>query len=188
MKINKIIKKEKGFTLVEALISIAILMISVAAPLSIAASGLLSAKIAEKQIVATYLAQDMIESIINIKASNKIKNYNEAGAIIAGLRFCDVDDLGSNGCYMDTISQNINSCASASCAASKLNFYEDSGTYAYTGTGSFYSSGFKRVAKIKKVSSAAGEVEEILVTVEVIWPSTNGSEQKYILEDRLTNW
>lgn len=184
MNKKKIIKKEKGFTLVEALISIAILMISVAAPLNIASRGLLSAKIAEKQIVATYLAQDMMESIINIKASNKINNYSESGGVMAGLSKCE----STNGCYINTLSQDVTSCSSPDCASSELNFYESSGTYSYSGSGTFNSSGFRRIAKVKKVSESGGEIKEILVTVDVFWPSPSGSVQKYTLEDRLTNW
>ena len=58
---SKRIKKEKAFTLVESLISITILMISVAAPLNLASQGLIAAGIAQRQIVAFYLAQDATE-------------------------------------------------------------------------------------------------------------------------------
>jgi prepilin-type N-terminal cleavage/methylation domain-containing protein len=71
MKKNKI-KNNNGFTLIEALISIAILMLSVAAPLSLAGKGLIAADLAQRQIVAFYLAQDAIESLINKKTSNKL--------------------------------------------------------------------------------------------------------------------
>jgi type II secretory pathway pseudopilin PulG len=54
-------ENEGGFTLVEALISITILMISVAAPLNLASQGLVAADIAQRQIVAYYLAQDAQE-------------------------------------------------------------------------------------------------------------------------------
>ncbi len=47
--------------MVEALISITILMISVAAPLNLASQGLMAANIAQRQIVAFYLAQDVNE-------------------------------------------------------------------------------------------------------------------------------
>ena len=58
---QKIYKIAGAFTLIEALISITILMISVAAPMTLASQGLIAANIAERQIVAYYLAQDAIE-------------------------------------------------------------------------------------------------------------------------------
>jgi type II secretory pathway pseudopilin PulG len=60
MKIRKK-QKNKAFTLIEALIAIAILMISIAAPLSLAAKGIEAANLAKQQITAYYLAQDAYE-------------------------------------------------------------------------------------------------------------------------------
>jgi Tfp pilus assembly protein PilV len=60
MKKN-LITYTKGFTIVETLVAIAILMISIAGPLTIAQKGLLASVYARDQSVATFLAQDAME-------------------------------------------------------------------------------------------------------------------------------
>lgn len=57
----KRIMKNRGFSLVEALIAIAILMISVTAPLVLANNSITAAVLSQQQIIAFYLAQDGME-------------------------------------------------------------------------------------------------------------------------------
>jgi Tfp pilus assembly protein PilV len=54
-----------GFTIVETLVAIAILMISIAGPLTIAQKGLLASIYARDQVVASFLAQDAMEWLKN---------------------------------------------------------------------------------------------------------------------------
>lgn len=57
----------KAFTLVETLVAVAILMISIAGPLVVANKGLVAAMYAKDQSVATFLAQEGMELIRNMK-------------------------------------------------------------------------------------------------------------------------
>ena len=131
-KKNNIKSKDSGFTLVEALISITILMISVAAPLNLAGQGLVAADIAQRQIVAFYLAQDATETIINIKTANKLNN----GGIMDNLIKCKIISGSGNGCYIDTINLNMSdvdnsiyTCSTADCSNGELNFNPTGGVY-----------------------------------------------------------
>jgi hypothetical protein len=65
----------RGFTLIETLVAIAIIMLSVAGPLIIAQKGISSAIYARDQITAAYLAQDAVEYI---PATNVITTYLRA--------------------------------------------------------------------------------------------------------------
>ena len=69
---NKITKSKsiKGFTMVETLVAVAILMISVAGPLTIAQKGLLAAIYARDQVTASFLALDAMEFIKNVRDNN----------------------------------------------------------------------------------------------------------------------
>lgn len=60
---NKIINTNKGFTIVETLVAVAILMISIAGPLTIAQKGLMAALYARDQVTASFLAQELMEQI-----------------------------------------------------------------------------------------------------------------------------
>ena len=67
---NKIFSKLKltaGFTLVEALVAISILMVAVASPMVIAQKGLNSANYSRDQMTATFLAEDALEFIKNFR-------------------------------------------------------------------------------------------------------------------------
>ena len=62
---------QSGFSLVEVLVSIAILLVAVVGPMSIAASALQTSQYARQQNTAFFLAQEGIEAVVAIR--------NEAG-------------------------------------------------------------------------------------------------------------
>lgn len=63
----KHIQQKTGFTLIETLVAISILLIALTGPLTIAAKGLNTAYYARDQITAFYLAQEGIEYLRNIR-------------------------------------------------------------------------------------------------------------------------
>lgn len=64
------LKKSDGFTLVETLVAIAVLMIGVAGPLAVASRGLNAALYSRDQMTATFLAQETMEYVKNIRDNN----------------------------------------------------------------------------------------------------------------------
>ncbi len=91
-KMNRLIK---GFTIVETLVAIAILMIAIAGPLTIAHKGLLAALYAHDQVTASYLAQDAMEYLKNVKNNN----YSRGN----WLQFFDTCETANTLCKVDTI-------------------------------------------------------------------------------------
>ena len=61
-----------GFTLVETLVAITILMIAIAGPLTVAEKGLSASIYARDQLIASYLAQDEMEYIKNVLDTNQL--------------------------------------------------------------------------------------------------------------------
>jgi len=98
---NKINFK-KGFTLLEALVATSILMVAVAAPITIAQKGLSSAVYSKNQMIASYLAQDAIEYIMNIKDETAIANIGSASPSpwLGSLINCVGEDVS---CAIDTV-------------------------------------------------------------------------------------
>jgi len=65
-------KKEKGFTLIETMVAIALLMLALIAPMSLATQSLAAAYYARNQITAFYLAQEGIEIVRSVRDGNII--------------------------------------------------------------------------------------------------------------------
>ena len=61
---------KRGFTIIETLVAITVLMIAIAGPLVIASKGLFGALASKDQMTATYLAQESIETLKNIRDNN----------------------------------------------------------------------------------------------------------------------
>ena len=76
---NKISKTKNGFTLIETLVAITILMISIVGPLTIAQKSLKAALQAKDQVFATYLAQSIMEDIKRSRSIYVVNNWSESG-------------------------------------------------------------------------------------------------------------
>jgi prepilin-type N-terminal cleavage/methylation domain-containing protein len=125
--------KNAGFTLVETLVAIAILMIAIAGPLTVAEKGLSAAIYARDKLIGSYLAQDGMEAIKNIVDTNEIYIGSTANSdvsdhwityggvdlanVSAGCNYNPITKIG-NICTIDTVSNPnsfiINHCLSAS--------------------------------------------------------------------------
>ncbi len=181
---KKIIKKEKGFTLVETLIAISILMISVAAPLSLAAKGIQAANLAKEQIVAYYLAQDAFEMVKNIVDSNKLGSYSYSqGEMIHG----DLNDICIfNECKIDTLTGKIEIYS----LGEKIKFSKTNNIYGFdSASASDYTDTiYERYFKIEKVQDDGSSIDEIRVLITIKWDVPFVGEQTYTLKSNITNW
>ena len=90
-----------GFTLLEALVAISILMVAVVAPITIAQKGLSSAVYTKNQMIASYLAQDAIEYIKN-KRDEFAKGRGLDDREWTGFKNFFADCMNSNFCAIDT--------------------------------------------------------------------------------------
>jgi prepilin-type N-terminal cleavage/methylation domain-containing protein len=67
MQKNKNLKKNSGFTMIESLVAIFIILLAITGPMVFAQNGLRTAFLSRDQITAFFLAQDVIESIKNYR-------------------------------------------------------------------------------------------------------------------------
>jgi prepilin-type N-terminal cleavage/methylation domain-containing protein len=72
---------KSGFTLMETLVAITILLIGVLGPLTIAARGIADGLYAKNQLVANFLAQEALELIINQRDTNLDWIDNNLGSL-----------------------------------------------------------------------------------------------------------
>jgi len=93
-----------GFTLLEALMAVSILMVAVVAPITVSQKGLSSAVYAKSQMIASYLAQDAIEYIKNKRDGVSIRNDFVRDNFLTSFSLC----LDGKSCQIDTIKNSLN--------------------------------------------------------------------------------
>jgi len=154
-----------GFTLLEALVAVSILMVAVVAPMTVAQKGLSSATYSKSQMIASYLAQDAIEYIKNVRDQVSIRNsFDWNGLWGAGGFFelcqspylCKIDTNASGGAGLvqaynngDILSKDAN------------------GFYGFTGTLTIFSR--KIQVALSDDLDSNGNKYKALVTVTVGW-------------------
>lgn len=172
--------KKSGFTLVETLVAITILLLAVAAPLSLATKSLNSAALAKQQITASFLAQEAMEYIRSVRDENVIR-FDDWLHASSGVQNC------FNGrCIVDPTAisgtDSIKKCSGGICPL--LRYNETNGVYSYdSGTGTADSI-YTRVVEMVDVVND----EEIAVLVTISWLGPNGVTYKVIIRENLTNW
>ena len=151
-------------------------MIAVASPLTIAQKGLASAIYAKDQIIASYLAQDAIEYIINASGKN-IADENDWLDKITGSGNCDTECRISTDKSDFTSVDAIENCG-GSCPFIK---YDDS-SHIY-GHISGSDSSFKRSVIVDEIVTDV----EALITVTMSWQD-KGTTRTLNFYTRIYNW
>mgnify|MGYP001565000057 CR=1 FL=1 len=150
---KKNLHNSKGFTIVETLVAIAILMISIAGPLTIAQKGLMASVYARDQSVATFLAQDAMEYAKNYRDNQIKSNPSDWLGILAN---CGLGSGGSD-CTVDTTDEG-----SITAGGSPILYRTD---YGYNHDSSGAKSQFSRTLSV----SETDEDYQVRVVVEVEW-------------------
>lgn len=70
----------RGFTLIETMVAIAILTIAVTGPMVVASRAMVAAEIAQDQLTASYLAQEGIEYVRMMRDDEYLAAYQAGGA------------------------------------------------------------------------------------------------------------
>lgn len=174
----KIVKNNtSGFTLIETLVAISILLVSITGPLTIASKGLQSAIYARDQITAFYLAQDAIEYIRNKRDSNTLSLATNwlAGFGVAGVA---PDCTSAIKCLVDVKNDTITAC-SGDCQA--LRYNDSTGFYSYNGADPV--SRFTREVQIVSVNPP----DEVTIVVSIYW-QTGTFVRSFTVKENIFNW
>lgn len=188
------LKTNSGFTLVETLVAIFIMLIAIVAPMSIASQSLAAARNAQDNVISFYLAQEGIELVRNIRDNNALSstpppwNAGSLGDPNAASENSKVCYSGS-GCYIDPrgnqsggqLSAEICDSFSGCPVLTLLNLGDsDNPVYVYTYDELSASSKFTRTITLSVVNE-----HEIRVSSKVVWP---GSPLGFTITDNLQNW
>ena len=160
-----------GFTLIESLVAITILITAILGPMSIAANGIASAGYVRDQTTAFFLAQEGLEYVRNMRDSNALTTPPLDW--LAGLSACV-----SSSCTINPSNNIINACT-GTCPA--VRYDSTSNMYGYA-AGS--ETNFTRTISI--TTSVADR--EVVVSSTVTWKRGALGERSTTVEETLFNW
>lgn len=153
---------EAGFTLIETLVAIMVLLIALAGPLTLAQQSLQSASISADQITAFYLAQDAMEYVRNVRDTNLINGNGWMDGLNSCFQnFCSIDTSTSM-----SLNQAVKNCTGYGGGPGndcRLGYDPVSNRYGYNN--SWSPSRFWRQTKIEQLQANA----EVRVTTTVTW-------------------
>lgn len=197
-------KDSRGFTILETLIAITVLVFAITGPLSLVAGSIRSSGYARDSITAFYLAQEAVEYIRNMRDINAL-NENltsanwldniESGTGAGGPYVC-MNDYGSeiSKCSLQNSTgvYSLYQCDAITIPAGDclpLPFSGALGTIPYGG-GSIEESEFTRNIWLERVPDGQGgssAEHQVIVNVLIKW-RTGSVDNEFLLREYLTNW
>lgn len=176
-------KNQKGFTLVETLVSLAIFTSAVVGMIVITSQGINDTVYAKNKLVATALSQEGIEIVRNVRDSALLTNATDGwndflSAVTPCMSgMCDISPL-----YEDLGSLDITQCPTQDdCRLKRDTTLGDPGYYMNQGSGD--ETPFSRTIQINGIDS---DSVEIVSTVS--WIQGSGGVKQVVSKEYLTNW
>ena len=192
--INK--QHNRGFTLVETLIAVLLLMMAIAGPLTLAEKGLHVTLIAKDQDNAFYLAQDAVEYVRWVRDTNKLRSNNWLaglnGTVNGHTNSGGVggDCTTATGCMIDSLRDTTASCSGA---CSVLNYDTTYNQFTYSTGAGINPSIFTRTVHIvtpvgTNDCSGNGKGCEASVTVTVTWRDQGMLLRTINVQESIFDW
>ncbi len=201
--------KNKGFTILETLVAIAILLTAITGPIDIMAQALKASYYSRDEVTAFYLAQEAVEYARNqrddnvLDPSTTVPNWltDVVGtASVNCLNDATVADAAKSKCALVQDSGGVysyESCGLSCLAIGDVMKKSAAGIYGVT---SGTNTTFTREVYFTRVPSSdldaggspdltgANNTKEVLMTVNIFWTNSFGSGNKFTMTDRLFNW
>ncbi|MBX4181432.1 prepilin-type N-terminal cleavage/methylation domain-containing protein [Candidatus Parcubacteria bacterium] len=169
-------RSKKGFTVIESLVAIAILVAAITGAMAAVQSGLSSYTFSKDQIIAFYLAQEGFEQIRNIRDENHLSSRNWLyGVSVSSSDPC----YFGNACTADGVTVTLARCSAiGSCPVLR----QDPTTGFYGLNGAWPVTKFRREIILTSIND-----HEVAVTVTVDWAKGTVSRQ-FKARENLFNW
>jgi len=157
---------KRGFTLLEVMVAIFVIMVGITGTLGIIQQGISYIQLCSSRLVANYLAQEGIEIVRNIRDTNWLERRTNSGITWS-------DGIPSGNWEADYKTQNL----TRSYAGTYLNI-DNSGFYSY-------SSGSP--TKFKRKISIAKDTDILKISVQVEWRE-RGKDYQVTVQENLYKW
>lgn len=188
---KKILKVSRGFTLVEAMVAISILLLSITGAFAVAQSSLQSTSYAKNRITAYYLAQEGLEYIRHLRDNNGLKMLSDKTGNISWLEgFAENSDDPCYfwyNCMVDTTGEYSPNPERCDDHCPNLLLNTSTGQFQYVQKSSTVDSGFKRIINIRQQGGSLNGNNEIVVVSTVSW-NQNGVSKTLEVSENLYNW
>ena len=173
-------KEKNGFTLIETLLAVTVLVMSITGPLTIAAKSLNSAVFAKSEVTAFYLAQEAIEYVRNVRDTNALLARTSADPTspqywLSGLASC----IGTSCTVEATNTSPSQAIAPCSGACAPLLYQASTGFYGYQNG---LPSQFTRSFSLEKIND-----NEYAITASISWQSTLFGSQ-FVVRENILKW
>ena len=167
-----------GFTLVEALVAVSIILVGVTAAFGTAQLGLSSTSAVRNRITAMFLAPEALEGVKNIKDSNlqKISLNNSGINWLEGISIAGAAPCGSE-CGYDVITDSLSSCSDIG----GCKIYLDDNFYRQMADG-VTETGFVRQISVEEI------VTGFEARVTVVVSRSSGNFPPFTVVSLLHNW
>lgn len=195
------IAKRGGFTLIETLVAVSIFSLSIVISMKVLSNGLTSTIFAKQKVIATYLAQEGIEYVRNLRDTYML--FDTGGAQNGWINFKNKLTLttncqtATNGCYLGDIADTdfdysanysitnltVSACTDSVCSNAPLYYHGNTGKYDNNPTLGV-NSGFYRIIKIDATNFGSDEVK-ITSTVR---STQKGAVFNTSFTENLYNW
>lgn len=178
MIIYHVMRNKNGFTIIESLVAISILVLVITGVTSAIQTGISSYIFSKDQIVAFHLAQEGFEQIRNIRDENRLNNRNWLSGITQS---SDDPCYFGSACTVDPVQSSVAiRCASGpgNCPALR----QDASTGFFSYDAAWPVSVFTREITLSSV-----DADEVAVTVMVNW-SKGSVARQFKARENLLNW
>lgn len=187
----------RGFTILESLVAIAILLVALTGPMVFAQQSLRASRLAGDQITAFYLAQDAIELVKHVRDQNSLYLYREEW--LTGLATCLASEsVTDGGCQLSSSewTEGNETSAVVACAANCW-VYEQNGFFGIFGKNPSAGSPPEnpRFSRRVRIMAADGSTlvpansDEALIEVDVSWSTLGVSSVRHVLvREHIYNW
>ncbi len=172
----------RGFTLVETLVAIAILLVAIVGPFYAVSKSITAAYVARDQLTASSLAQEGAEYLYTLRDSNYLAGYTWLAGVDGSSDAVghSANCFSPNKCVIDVSRDTIQICPGGGCPAIGI----DTGGLYTQDTSNWPSTRFTRSVQILPVLGAPYEVQ---VVITVTW-KTLGRTYTAVVNDELYNW
>jgi len=168
----------RGFSLVETMVALAILLVAVVAPISLIGDSLHKIYYAKDEIIAISLAQEGIEMVRQARDTNMLTGIPWGTSLSPGEYTIDVSGLTEG----KPVNKYVIPCPS--CAGIPQAVYLDSETGLYRQNSIATQTQFSRIVTIDSTGLPADERK---ITAQVVW-NTGGTTGSILVSEYIFNW